>query len=130
MAIFHYYNLASSEVFIFDNFLINQIKEGIVIEPKHKEILNDIIQKHFNGNNMAYISNRVQSYAVNPMTYKEVEKIPNLVGIAIISKNEAMRKSAEYEKKFYNKPYEVFNKLSDAFIWVHRIIMEANKKNT
>ncbi|MBO3098563.1 hypothetical protein [Gelidibacter pelagius] len=127
MGIIKYYNFEDSEVFIFDEFIINQVKEGVVIEPDHNDIFNTIVQEHFSGKNMVYISNRVKSYAVNPLIYPEAEKIPNLIAIAIIPKTALMRRNAEYEQEFFHKPYEIFENLSDAIVWVHKII--SNMKN-
>lgn len=122
MGIIQYFDLDDSEVFIFDEFIINQIKEGVVIEPKHNDLLNDLVQEFFSGKNMVYISNRANSYAVNPLIYPETEKIPNLIAIAVIPKTAAMRKSAEYEGEFYDKPYAIFDGLTDAIIWVESIL--------
>ncbi|WAC02092.1 hypothetical protein N7U66_20295 [Lacinutrix neustonica] len=126
MGMFHYYNLKVSEVFIFDDFLINQIKEGVTIKSHHNTELKTLIDTHFQDKNIAYISNRVMSYSVDPMTYKETAQIPNLVAMAVIPKTESMRKSANYEKQFYKKPYEIFDNLSAAIIWVHSIIAFEN----
>lgn len=125
MGIITYYNFEDSEVFIFDEFIVNQIKEGVVIQPEHNEILNECVQKHFSGKNMLYISNRVKSYSVNPLIYPETEKIPNLLGIAILPKTALMRKNAQYEREFYDKPYEIFDSLSDAIGWAHGLLAEA-----
>lgn len=125
MGIIKYINLEDCEVFIFDEFIINQVKEGVVIEPKHNDILNDIVQEFFSGKNMVYVSNRAKSYSVNPLIYPEAEKIPNLIAIAMIPKTTTMRKNAEYEKKFYEKPYEIFDGLKEAIKWVDRIISES-----
>ena len=122
MGIIKYLNLDDSEVFIFDAFIINQIKEGVIIEPSHNDLLNDVVQEYFSGKDMVYISNRAKSYSVNPLIYPEAEKIPNLIAIAIIPKTENMRKSAEFESQFYDKPYKIFERLHDAVIWVDSII--------
>ncbi len=122
MGIIQYFDLEDTEVFIFDEFIINQIKEGVFIEAKHNKLLNDLVQKFFSGQNMVYVSNRVKSYAVNPLIYPEAEKIPNLIAIAMIPETQQMRKNAEYERKFYDKPYEIFDGLKDANIWVHSIL--------
>lgn len=53
---------------------------------------------------MAYISNRITSFSVNPIVYKEIEKTSNLVAIAVIPNNEKMFKRAEYESKFIISP--------------------------
>lgn len=127
MGIIKYYNFEESEVFIFDEFIINQFKEGVIIEPEHNDILNDIVQEHFCGENMVYISNRANSYSVNPLIYKETEKIPNVIAIALIPKTELMRKNAEYEREFYSKPYEIFDSLSKAIEWAQSIIAKLKK---
>lgn len=67
MSIIKYYNLVDNEVFIFDDFIINQIKEGVAIESRHNDIINNIVLKYFSGRNMVYISNRMKSYSVNPL---------------------------------------------------------------
>ena len=51
----------------------------------------------------------------------------NIRGTIIIA-NEGMRANAEYEKKFYNRPYEIFNNLPDAIKWLNTIIEKENKK--
>lgn len=127
MGIIKYIDLEDSEVFIFDEFIINQVKEGVVIEPKHNDLLNDLVQEFFSGKNMVYISNRAKSYSVNPLIYTETKKIPNLIAIAVIPKTIAMRKSAEYERSFYDKPYKIFDGLKDAIIWVEAFLSKADR---
>lgn len=122
MGIIKYYNFEDGELFVFDEFIINQIKEGVIIQPEHNEILNDIIQRHFTGKDLVYISNRVKSYSVNPLIYPETEKIPNLIAIALIPKTKLMRKNAEYEREFFDKPYEIFDTLSNAIAWANTIL--------
>ena len=124
MGIIKYYNYEDLELFVFDEFIINQIKEGAVIQPDHNNIINDTVKKHFSGKNMVYISNRVKSYSVNPLIYAETEKIPNLVAIALIPKTKLMRRSAEYERKFFDKPYEIFDNLSNAMEWAHKLLLK------
>jgi hypothetical protein len=121
MGIIKYYKSKDTECFIFDDFIINQVKEGVTIEPKHNEELNKIIQNHFSGKDMVYISNRVKSYSVNPLTYSHTKEIPNLIAIAIIPKTSIMRKNAQYERNFYDKPYEIFDTLTEAINWVKKI---------
>ncbi|MDO5972037.1 hypothetical protein Q4Q35_19730 [Flavivirga aquimarina] len=124
MGIIKYIKLKDTEVFVFDDFIINQMKEGASIESHHNDKLNEIVQKYFSGKNMVYISNRVKSYSVNPLIYSEAEKIPNLLAIAVIAENQLMRNNAEYELKFFDKPCQIFDSLSLAIAWAHQIIME------
>ncbi|WP_299224242.1 hypothetical protein [uncultured Psychroserpens sp.] len=127
MGMFRYYDIGHAEVFIFDDFLIKQVKEGALIDQEETEEFKVILKEHFSDKNMAYISNRVTSYSVNPLVYKEAEKISNLVAIAIIPGDEKMRASAEYESQFYNRPFGIFESLSEAIQWVHKIIEKENE---
>ncbi|MDO5986737.1 hypothetical protein Q4Q39_04880 [Flavivirga amylovorans] len=124
---FHYYDIDHAEIFVFDDFLIKQVKEGHVIDLKETKELQAILKKHFSKKNMAYISNRVTSFSVNPLVYKEIEKISNLVAIAVIPSNPKMLASAQFEKKFYNRPFEIFDNLSASILWVSKIIQNKNK---
>lgn len=128
MGIINYYNISHAEVFVFDDFLIKQVKEGVTIDLEETEELKLILKEHFDGKNVAYISNRVTSYSVNPLVYKEVEKMSNLVAIAIIPNDETMRQSAEFERQFYNRPFEIFDHLTDAIDWVKKIISRKNEE--
>ena len=124
MGIIKYLNEKDSELFIFPNFIINQIKEGVLIESYHNDILNTIIHRYFRNKEMVYISNRVKSYTVNPLIYNDTEKIPNLIAIAMIPETDTMRKNAEYERTFFDKPYEIFESLGEAIFWAHQLIVK------
>lgn len=126
MGMIHYYNVEDGEFFVFDEFLICQISEGVNVTPEHSEILNHAIKKHFQGKDLVYISNRVNSYSVDPLTYVETERIPNLIAIAMVPDDDVMQKNAEYERNFYDKPYEIFNNLSEAIEWSHKMIQDHN----
>jgi hypothetical protein len=124
MGIITYLNEKDSELFIFPNFIINQVKEGVLVESHHNDILNTIIHHYFRNREMVYISNRVNSYTVNPLIYNETEKIPNLIAIAMIPETDTMRKNAEYERTFFDKPYEIFETLGEAIFWAHQLVAE------
>ncbi len=125
MSMFHYYDFVDAEVFVFDNFLINQIKEGVTVTPKHNEKLRKVIDKHFANKRMVYISNRYFSYAVDPLTYLETSKIHNLVAMAIVSKTEIGKSNAALESMFYKKNFEIFETLSEAMAWVQKQLAES-----
>lgn len=115
----HYYDLKVSEVFIHENFLINQIREGVHVVPKHTNMLQDILDKHFIQKEVVYISNRINSYSVDPLTYRFVSSIKNLCAIAIVTDNDTASNVAHFEKDFYNKPFRVCETLKDAIAWAH-----------
>ena len=122
MSMFHYYDLGYCEAFIFDEFLVNQIREGVTITPDHNLKLKEIIDRHFKNKPVVYISNRIFSYSVDPITYVGTSKIHNLLAIGIVATSDINIKNAHYEGNFYNKPFQVFKTLSEAIKWVHEVI--------
>jgi len=123
MSMFHYYDLGYAEAFIFDEFLVNQIKEGTLVTVDHNRKLAEVLDRHFKNKPVVYISNRIFSYAVDPITYLETSKIHNLLAMAIVTDNEVYRSNALLEKKFYKKDFAVFKTLSEAVGWSHNVIL-------
>ncbi len=125
MSMFHYYDFKDSEVFIFDNFLVNQIKQGVTVTPEHNQQLRDVLDKHFRNKKVVYISNRYYNYAVDPLTYLETSKIHNLVAMAIVADTAIAKSNAALESMFYKKKFEVFETLSEAMAWVQIQLAES-----
>ncbi|WP_432410733.1 hypothetical protein [Rasiella sp. SM2506] len=128
MSMFYHYNLEYAEVFVFDEFLVNQIHQGVTVRTEHNKMLREIVDKHFANKPLVYIGNRHFSYAVDPLTYIATSKIHNLLAMAIVANNEISRKNALLEKYFYDKPFEVFPTLSEAISWVHHVILVHNEQ--
>lgn len=74
-----------------------------------------------------YISNRINSYSVDPNDYKYLNKIPSLKAIAIVSKLDSARQNAMLEKSFSTKDLEIFEDITDAYEWA-LAILERKKK--
>lgn len=112
-----YYDLGYTEVFVFENYLINQIKEGHKVMVNHAKVLSAMIEKHYPDREMVYIGNRVNSYSVDPLVYLQVSKIKNLSALCIVAKSDLKRNTAFYEKQFCLKPFEIFTSMNDALEW-------------
>ena len=124
MSMFFYYDLECTEVFIFDEFLVNQIREGVTIRTEHNNQLKEIIDKHFTNKPLVYIGNRHNSYSIDPLTFIATSKIYNLLAIAIVATSDSDRRSTLLERHFYTKPFEVFPTLSEAMGWVQVVILQ------
>ena len=68
-----------------DNILIAELNEGILLDVEKNRKLLEIGRKMFKKGSYGYISNRVHSYAVNPMVYLESASTPTLKGIAVVT---------------------------------------------
>ncbi len=113
---------------VFDNFLIAVMKEGITVVPEHNEVLIELANKYFKNRPFAYITNRINSYSVDPNVFKETSKIENLVAFAVVSQQELGIANASFEKVFLKKPHKSFTKLIDAIQWSEEKVAEASKK--
>lgn len=113
----NYYDLGYSEVFVFENHLINQIKEGEKVVVGHAQTLRAMIDKHFKDRKMVYIANRVNSYSVNPLVYLKVAEMDNLKAICIVTDSNMKWNTALYEKQFSAKPFEIFSNMNEAISW-------------
>lgn len=130
MSVINYYDLGYAQVFIFKNYLINQIKDGVQVNLEHVEVLRKMIQENFGDRKMVYISNRNQSYSVDPLVYPQVARIHNLVGMAIVTKTQVNKTNAEFEKMFYNKEFGIFETLEESIIWAAQLISKAELQLT
>lgn len=110
------------EMQIYDSYVIVTINEGITISPKHNIELNNVVETYFINKKFVYISNRINSYAVDPSTYIETSKIKNLKGFAVVSKDYKAKSNAEVEKLFLTKPFEIFNDMTKAIAWTNSIL--------
>lgn len=122
----HYHDLGISEVFVHENFLINQIREGKHVQPEHVELLQNVIDQHFSKRKLVYISNRINSYSVDPLTYGFAGTIENLVAMAIVVSSESKRKAAQFEKDFYKKSFGIFSTLAEAVSWSYQVLGKPN----
>ena len=50
------------------------------------------------------------------------ESIENLKGFAVVSNNYKAKVNAQIEKMFFNKPFETFAEVEDAFKWAESLI--------
>ena len=110
------------EVELFKNYMIVAINEGIHLEPDHNEILVNIVDTYFRNKPFVYITNRKNSYSVDPAIYLKTSKIENLEGFAIVTKKYNAKINAEIERMFLTKPLEIFGELKDAIDWAKIII--------
>ena len=110
------------EITIYDKYLVVVMNEGVNITPKHNKVLVEVTKTHFSKTSFVYITNRINSYSVDPKIYLETAKIKNLKGLAVVSNNYKAKGNAQIEKMFFNKPFEIFANLENAFSWADDIL--------
>ncbi|MGJ8665844.1 MAG: hypothetical protein ACSHW7_05720 [Patiriisocius sp.] len=115
-------NLDFVQIELYDKFLISTIKEGVVFEKQHLHTFYEIFDNYFPNRPFGYIANREFDYTVNPTCYLQPSDFPNLRGIAICCRNESSAAIAKFEKKFYQRPMEIFFDIESSKNWVEKII--------
>lgn len=103
-----------------DNILIAELNEGILFDVEDNRKLLNLGNKVFKGMPYGYISNRVHSYAVNPMIYLDSSSTISLKAIAVVSRDAVCQKNTFLEKQFYKEEdsFEVFDTLETAINWI------------
>lgn len=111
----------------YENVSIAEISEGThVTFEKVSDMLRIAEDVYGNDTPFVYISNRINSYSIDPLGYYEAIKLfPNLKAYAIVSQNKQRRMLAVLEKLFIKKPIRVFNNLENAFDWSEQIIAKS-----
>ncbi len=112
---------------IYDNYIVAVMKEGVKLTPEYNSVLVEITENYFSDKPFVYITHRVNSYSVDPKIYFETAKIKNLKGFAVVSSNYKAKVNAQIEQMFFNKPFEIFTTLDDAFKWANNLITKDSK---
>ena len=101
------------------------MNEGVNVAEAQNKILIDIIGNFYIDKPFVYITNRINSYSVDPHIYPVTAKVKNLVGFAVVSKEYKAKVNAKIEQMFFNKPFEIFSTLEEAQDWANDLV----KKN-
>ena len=104
-------------VYFYPEFIVVEAFEGINLSYKTGFTILLKVIKLIGSKPCFLISNRINSYSVNPTDYKYLDMIPNLKGIGIVSTTERGRSNAQLEAKFFKKPFKVFDDMKSAYFW-------------
>ena len=113
--------LEFGQVRIFQNILIAELNEGVLFNASNNSELLKIGNEVFKNRPYGYISLRKNSYAVDPLVYREAALAENLKAIAVVSENELIKLNAHnVERQFYKDSgsFEVFDSLEEAINWI------------
>ena len=102
--------------------MVVTVNTGVNITTSHNNVLVDIASTYFNNKQFVYITHRINSYSVDPAIYKEVSKIVNLAGFSVVSKNFMAKSTAQIEKLFLDRPFEIFDTLPEAITWTKNLL--------
>ncbi|WP_422859070.1 hypothetical protein ACOKFD_17410 [Flagellimonas sp. S174] len=110
-------NYPFGDFYLFDHFIISEIKEDVVFTWEHhaKQVVNDISNLYENdGTDLIYISNRIHNYAVVPSDWiKFFRHNYNLKSYVVV----AQVKNSLLERLFMGKKLKTFHDIENAIVW-------------
>lgn len=116
------YDLEFCTIEIYEDHTIAMMKEGVVVSPKHVQVFSKIVNKHYKNKPFVYISKRINSYSVNPITHIKSSKISNLVALAVVSNDPKQQLQTKIEKPFFERDFCHFHTIEEALVWKDEII--------
>ncbi|WP_298903264.1 hypothetical protein [uncultured Psychroserpens sp.] len=114
-------NYEFGDVFIFDGFIISEMKEGFTINwDEHMTNVSDDVAQ-FSGNNgsdLIYISHRIHSYSIMPSDWlKFYKQSYTLKGYGIVGYTRSSFLHVVIENLFFHKKIKRFANLETAIQW-------------
>lgn len=113
----------------YEYFVIAEMHEGIDLDENIVDVLIQLSIDFYGDKPFGYISNRINSYSVNPVIYFKISKIENLAAFAVVSNRMIVSYNVKIEKAFMTKPYELFDNLDEAVNWVKHLVSNFRTEN-
>lgn len=105
--------------YLCEKFFISELSEGVHFNWDKIQIVMEDIIKHYGINvRLAYISNRFNSYSINPQSWKQVlDKYDVIIASSIVAYNSFTFYNASLEKTFSDKSIKRCLSLKEAIEW-------------
>lgn len=106
--------------YLFEKFFISEINEGVHFDWEMiKTVMTEVVEFYGTNIKVGYISNRVNSYSMDPQTWDKVRKKYNLIFAgAIVSYNNFTFMNASIEKQFSKTSIKRCLSLEEAIQWI------------
>ncbi|WP_308992830.1 hypothetical protein QLS71_015790 [Mariniflexile litorale] len=105
--------------YFLETFIISELNDGVHFDWEMiKDAMSELINFYGNDIKLVYISNRVNSYSMNPQTWITVaQDYDIIVANAIVTYNKMAYMNAKLEKKYTNMNINHFLTLDEAINW-------------
>ena len=109
--------------YFFENFVISEINEGIHFDwDKILEVIGALMDYYGKEIRIAYISNRVHAYSIEPqLWYKFHKEFDFFIAIATVAYSDFSYINASIEKQFTKISLKRCDDLDQAVSWVHHL---------
>ncbi len=113
------YDLELGKVTFYSNYLVIEVTEGICFDFNKAKELSILTDLHFKNKSFGYISNRINSYSLEPTDYMKIKEVfPNLKAFAAVVYNKLQQTSINIENMFLQEGIITFDDLEVAKNWI------------
>ena len=105
--------------YFFEKFVVSELNEGVHFSWNKVKTLSELMLTHYGREcDLIYISNRVNSYSIEPQSWLKFDKKYNLFNASgIVAYNEKGGLSVVLERLFSKERIKVFTSLKGAIDW-------------
>ena len=109
--------------YFFKTFVVSELKEGVHFDWQKVKILSDLIASHYEKkNNLVYISNRINSYSIEPQSWLKFDKKYHFFkATGIIAYDNRGGLSVVLERLFSKERIKRFRSLKAAIDWALKL---------
>ena len=119
------YELEIGTFRFYENIVIGQIREGMQIDLDNSLPLFALAWEQYRNKPVVYISDRKNSYSLDPTMHYETKKlVPFVAGYAWVVYDDRCEKVARLEERFLDFPTEVFRSMQPALEWAWNLLQE------
>lgn len=111
----------------YKNYFIGKIYAGVNAGPEFVNELTGLIQKYFSGKPVVYISNRVNSYSLDPSATIDLINRNNIRFAGVVNYTKSQEHVYQLEEQILNGiTMRSFNSLDHAVEWAEQKSLELN----
>mgnify|MGYP001025394348 FL=1 len=112
----------------YEDIVIGQIREGKQITLDNSLPLFALAWEQYRNRSLVYISDRKNSYSLDPTMHFETKKLlPFVAGYAWVVYNPVAERAARLEERFLDFPTSVFRSMDPALTWAWNLLQEKQK---
>ncbi len=115
-----HYSLSMGELYFFENYVIAEFNEGVLISYESVYEVVMLIKEYFGDDkSFGFVSNRIHSYSTVPTdSAKWKQVLPNLAAYGVVIYDHRGMVNVQFEKKFCKSNHNAFQNLEKAVNWV------------
>ena len=117
--------LSFGELLCSKNYCISEVSDGFHIDEKELLELIEATKSFYNDRQFHYINNRVASFSVNPLCYKNFKLLENnIMSTRVVLYHHSQELTVQFERTFYPLDATFHRSLKYAVNDLNRIVMD------